>query len=163
MVSISKKTTKTIVKIGLLILFVYATYFFIQKGTKVYKSKDLKQNLENKITIAKNKTSNIKRQIVLLQQDRQRLQRVYVSQAELEKKIQNIYKRMSVFDYKLKFISAKKMCIDRYIIISQLTSSTKKGQKAGLGILKYLGETHKSGKSDTIYFTNFISKRKDKR
>ena len=76
-------------------------------------------------------------------------------------KIKDIYKRMSVLDYNLKFLNSKKMCIDNYIIVTQLTARSKEGLKAGEGILSYLGQMKKSESNNTIYFVNYISKPKD--
>ena len=55
------------------------------------------------------------------------------------------------------------MCLDRYIIIAQLTARSEKGIEAGEGILSYLGKIRKSQNNDTLYYVDYIAKPKDKK
>ena len=68
---------------------------------------------------------------------------------------------MSVFDYELNLLESKKMCIDRYVLITQLVSSSPEGLQAGEGILSYLGQIKKHETNKQVYFVDYISKPKD--
>jgi hypothetical protein len=68
---------------------------------------------------------------------------------------------MSILDYNLRYIDAKQMCIDRHILVTQVSSASEDGLKAALGILSYLGSIKKSDTNDTIYFVDYISKPKE--
>ena len=64
---------------------------------------------------------------------------------------------MSLLDYQLNYLDAKKMCIDRHIIIAQVSAQSENGLKAAEGILSYIGKIKKHDKNGTIYFVDYIS------
>jgi hypothetical protein len=53
------------------------------------------------------------------------------------------------------------MCVDRFILVTQLTSQSEKGIIAGEGILSYIGKVQKSDKNSSIYFVDYVSKAKE--
>ena len=53
---------------------------------------------------------------------------------------------MSVLDYELKYLDSKKMCIDRHIIVAQVSAQSENGLKAAEGILSYIGKIKKHDK-----------------
>lgn len=160
MVSISKKTASTITKIGLAILIVYTIGFAFYKVSSYYKTYFEKESLLQELQIKKNETNSLKRQTKINKRRIEDLKNSYIKKEELETRIKDIFRRMSVFDYNLKYLDAKNMCIDRFIIVTQLTSSSQEGIKAGEGILSYLGKIKKSDKNETIYFVDYITPRK---
>lgn len=67
---------------------------------------------------------------------------------------------MSLFDYQLNYIDAKKMCIDRYVLVVGVNAQSENGEKAAQGILSYLGNTKESETSNGIYFVDYVMKAK---
>lgn len=65
---------------------------------------------------------------------------------------------MSFIDFQLNYIDARKMCVDRYIIVARADYQSEKGLKAVEGILSYLGEIKKSENDENLYFVNYIAK-----
>jgi len=161
MISINRKRFNLIIKVGFVIFIAYIIGFFFFKLASFFKIAYEKDQLTNELQIKKQETLSLKRKIVNIKDDMKEVESRYIKKDELDSKIKDVYKRMSVLDYNLKFLDSKKMCIDNYIIITQLTARSKKGLNAGEGILSYLGQMKKSDKNNTIYFVNYISKPKD--
>lgn len=161
MISINNKRFKLIIKVGLIIFVAYVIGFFFFKLASFFKIVYEKEKLTKELQIKKQETLSLKRKVVNKKEKMKEIESSYIKKEELDSKIKDIYKRMSVLDYNLKYLNSKKMCIDNYIIVTQLTARSEKGLKAGEGILSYLGEMRKSEKNDTIYFVNYISKPKD--
>lgn len=65
---------------------------------------------------------------------------------------------MSILDYNLKFVDSKKMCIDRYVIIAEVSAQSEDGLQAAEGILSFLGAIKKSDNNDSIYYIDYTSK-----
>lgn len=86
---------------------------------------------------------------------------MYIQKEELETKVKEIFSRMSIFDYKINYIDARKMCVDRYIIVASVDYQDEKGLKAVEGILSYLGEIKKSESNENLYFVNYITKARE--
>lgn len=161
MISISNKTVSYISKIGLTILGIYTVGFFVYKTVIYYKIASEKANLEMVLQEKKDKTNKIKAEVELSKKKIETLEKNYIAKEELEVKVKDIFKRMSVLDYELKYLDAKRMCIDRHIIVAQLTAQSDNGIKAAEGILSYIGSIKKSDKNDTIYFIDYISTPKE--
>ncbi len=161
MISINNKRFKLIIKVGLFIFVAYLIGFFFFKLASFFKLVYEKEQLTKELQIKKQETLSLKRKVVKTKAKMVEIESKYIKKEEIDSKIKDIYKRMSVLDYNLKFLNSKKMCIDNYIIVTQLTARSKEGLKAGEGILSYLGEMKKSEKNNTIYFVNYISKAKD--
>ena len=68
---------------------------------------------------------------------------------------------MSVLDYEIKYLDSKKMCLDRYLIVTQVSAQSERGLQAAEGILSYIGDIKKSEKNDSIYFVDYISKARE--
>lgn len=161
MISISNKNTSLVVKIGLVVLVLYILGFVGYKAMSYYQISYQKDLLTKELNEKRNEKNNIKKKIELTKKRMKDIEKKYITKDELALKINDIFKRMSIFDYNLKYLDAQKMCVDRYILITQLTSNTKNGIKAGEGILSYIGEIKKSDKNETIYFVDYITKAKD--
>lgn len=161
MISINNKRFKLIVKVGLFIFVAYIIGFFFFKIASFFKLVYQKEQLTKELQIKKQETLSLKRRVENTKDKMLEVESKYIKKEELDNKIKDIYERMSVLDYNLKFLNSKKMCVDNYIIVTQLTAKSEKGLKAGEGILSYLGEMKKSEKNNTIYFVNYISKSKD--
>lgn len=161
MISINNKRFKTIVKIGIFILIAYLIGFFFFKLASFFQIMFEKDKLTKELQMKKQETISFKRQVVRKKEKIKDVEASYIKKEEIDKKVKDIFERMSVFDYNLKYLNSKKMCIDNYILVAQLTARSKEGLKAGEGILSYLGEIKKSDKNNTIYFVNYISKPKD--
>lgn len=161
MISIKNKRFKLIIKVGLIIFIAYIIGFLFFKLASFIKISFEKEQLTKELQIKKQETLSLKRKVVNKKADIKKVESSYIKKDELDSKIKDIYKRMSVLDYNLKFLNSKKMCIDNYIIVTQLTARSKEGLKAGEGILSYLGQMKKSESNNTIYFVNYISKPKD--
>ncbi len=163
MVSISKKTVSLVVKIGFTVLVLYTVGFMFYKIGSYYKTYYEKQKLMQELQIKKNETSSLKRQIKINKARIESVKNSYISKEELGIKIKDIFQRMSVFDYDLRYLDAKQMCVDRYILVTQLTYQSENGKTAGEGILSYIGEVQKSDKNESLYFVDYITKPKGNR
>lgn len=163
MVSLSKKTVSSLTRIGIISLVVYTVGFLFFKVGAYYKTYYEKDRLTQELQIKKNETNRITMQIEVNKKRIENLQNSYMTKEEIDLKIKDIFERMSIFDYKLKFLDSKKMCIDRYVLVTQLTADSENGIKAGEGILSYIGKVQKSEKNDSLYFVNYITIPKENR
>lgn len=158
MISLSNKKIKTFLKLGIIFLLLFAITHTTMKAVSYYKNSYEKEQLQLELKKLKHETINIRQQKNITKKRIENLKKRYIKKDELKTKVTDIFKRMSLFDYNLQYLDSKKMCIDRYVIVAQLTSKSQEGKKAGLGILKYIGETKQSQKSDSIYFIDYIAK-----
>ena len=161
MISISNKTVSYISKIGLSILGVYVIGFLAYKTIIYYKIANEKEKLEIVLQEKRNETNNLKSNVELSKKKIETLEKQYITKEELEIKVKDIFSRMSVLDYELKYLDSKKMCIDRYIIVVDLSAQSEGGLRAAQGILEYIGEIKKHETNDSIYFVNYISTPKE--
>ena len=163
MISMSKTKLKTFSKIVLFALLIYVLGFIIVKSATYYQTLVKKEQLEKDLRNKKIEFKKLKNDVKKVKEKTQNIENSYISQEELEKKVSKIFERMSILDYNLRYLNSKKMCIDRYIIIAQLTARSEKGIEAGEGILSYLGKVKKSQSNDTLYYVDYIAKPKDKK
>lgn len=161
MISISNKTVSYISKIGLSILGVYVIGFLAYKTIIYYKIANEKEKLEIVLQEKRNETNNLKSNVELSKKKIETLEKQYITKEELEIKVKDIFSRMSVLDYELKYLDSKKMCIDRHIIVVDLSAQSEGGLRAAQGILEYIGEIKKHETNDSIYFVNYISTPKE--
>lgn len=161
MISISSKTVSKINKIGIVFLVIYSLGFVFYKAGLYYKTYFEKEKLTNELQIKKSETEALKKKIEESKAKIEKVEKSYITKEELENKIKDIFTRMSLLDYQLNYLDAKKMCIDRYVIISQVTAQSEKGLQAAEGILGYIGQIKKHEKNDTIYFVDYISTPKE--
>lgn len=161
MISLSRKKVSIIAKLSLLILIIYSLGFISYRAITFYKIYFEKQTLTEQLQIKKNETNSLKRQVELSKKKIEDTQKKYITKEELELKVKDIFSRMSILDYNLKYIDSKKMCLDRYIIISQVSAQSENGLKAAEGILAYIGSVKKSEQNSTIYFVDYITKAKE--
>ena len=161
MISISNKTVSYISKFGLAFLGIYTIGFLAYKTIIYFKIANEKEILTQVLQEKRAETDNLKKQVELSKKKIETLEKHYIGKEELESKVKDIFSRMSVFDYDLKYLDSKKMCIDRYLIVTQVSAQSENGLKAALGILSYIGKTKKHEQNDTIYFIDYISMPKE--
>ncbi len=161
MISISSKTVSFITKIGLSILGIYSIGFFVYKTAIYYKIAAEKEKLEIVLQEKRAETDRLKNEVDSSKKKIENLEKQYITKEELEIKVKDIFNRMSLLDYQLNYLDAKKMCIDRHIIIAQVTAQSENGLKAAEGILSYIGKIKKHDTNDSIYFVDYISTPKE--
>lgn len=161
MISLSSKTVSNLSKMGLIVLVIYSIGLLIYKTGVYYTISAEKEKLTLLLQEKKAETNNLKKEVKLSKEKIEILEKEYIRKEELEPKIKEIFSRMSILDYELKYLDSKKMCIDRYLIITQVTAESENGLKAALGILSYIGKIKKHDENDTIYFVDYISAKKE--
>lgn len=162
MISVSKKNVSLILRISVKVFIAWFFVFLSYKVYDYYKNYFEKERLEKELVLKKEKTNQLKTEIKLLEEKTKKVEESYINKEELEKKVKGIFGRMSVLDYNIRYLDAKKMCIDRHIIITQVIAPTEQSLKAAQGVISYLGEIKQSDKNKSIYFIDYISKPKDK-
>jgi len=161
MISISNKTVSYISRVGLLILAVYTIIFLAYKTIIYYKIKIEKEQLEIVLQEKRVETNSLKSRVDTSKNKIETVEKQYISKEELETKVKEIFERMSVLDYEIKYLDSKKMCLDRYLIVTQVSAQSEKGLQAAEGILSYIGDIKKSEKNESIYFVDYISKARE--
>lgn len=161
MISINANKLKTFSKVTILLLVLYIIGFTVLKAATYYQTQKKKEYLAQELQNKKIEYSKLKLEVNKVKKQTQNVKDSYITKDELEKKVSEIFKRMSVLDYNLKYLNSKEMCVDRHIIIAQLTARSDKGIIAGEGILSYLGEIRKSDANETLYFVDYIAKPKE--
>ena len=68
---------------------------------------------------------------------------------------------MSLLDYQIDYMDSKKICIDRYVLITKVNYESENGKQAVEGILNFIGETVQSEGNDKLYFVDYIAQPKD--
>lgn len=162
MISISKNKLSKLTKIGLGVLVVYTVGFLALKTVSFIKYYYEKEQLTLEIKEKQEKSVEMKQKIDNMKVKLENVQKAYISQDELEQKLKGIFSRLSLSDYKLRYVTSTKLCIDRYAIMVELNATTSNGLKAGEGILSYLGKITKSKDKDNIYFVDYTMKAGDK-
>lgn len=160
MISISSKKLSIISKLTISILILYILAFFSHRVITYYKVYFEKEALTNDLQLKKNETNSLKRQVENSKKKIENIEKSYITKEELEPKVKEIFQRMSILDYDLKYVDAQKMCIDRFIIVSQVSAQSEDGLKAAEGILGYIGNIKKSDSNNAIYFIDYITKPK---
>ena len=161
MISISNKTVSYISRIGLTILGVYTLGFLSYKTIIYYKIAFEKEKLEIVLQEKRVETNSLKSKVEASKNKIETVEKQYISKEELEKRVKEIFERMSILDYEIKYLDSKKMCLDRYIIVTQISAQSEKGLQAAEGILSYIGDIKKSEKNESIYFVDYISKARE--
>ena len=160
MISISNKNVSLITKIGFVVLVLYIIGFISYKAAAYYQTSYKKELLTKELQEKRNETSSLKRKVVKTKKKIEKTKTKYITKDELEIKIKDIFKRYSVLDYDLKYLDSKMMCIDRFVLVTQLVANSEKGLKAGEGILSYIGDVKISDSNETIYFVDYVTKAK---
>lgn len=162
MISISQNKLSKITQIGLGILVVYTVGFLAVKTVAFIQYYYEKEQLTLEIKEKQEKSVEMKQKIEDMKAKLENVQKAYISQEELEQKLKGIFSRLSLSDYKLRYMTSTKLCIDRYAIMVELNATTANGLKAGEGILSYLGKITKSRDKENIYYVDYIMKAGDK-
>lgn len=160
MISISSKKLAVITKVSLTVLLVYTLFFITYRVTAYYKIYFEKERLTLELQDTKKQVNDLKIKVDDSKRKLQNLEESYFTKEEIEAKLKDIFSRMSLFDYQLNYIDAKKMCIDRYVLVVGLNAQSENGEKAAQGILSYLGNTKESETSNGIYFVDYVMKAK---
>lgn len=163
MISIANKTVSYISKVGLTILVGYTILFLAYKTIIYYKIAIEKEQLEVVLQEKRVETNNLKSKVEASKNKIEAVEKQYITKEELETKVKDIFGRMSILDYEIKYLDSKKMCLDRYLIVTQVNAETEKGLQAAEGILSYIGKIKKSEKNDSIYFVDYVSKAREMR
>lgn len=163
MISIANKTVSYISKVGLTILVGYTILFLAYKTIIYYKIAIEKEQLEVVLQEKRVETNNLKSKVEASKNKIEAVEKQYITKEELETKVKDIFGRMSILDYEIKYLDSKKMCLDRYLIVTQVSAETEKGLQAAEGILSYIGKIKKSEKNDSIYFVDYVSKAREMR
>lgn len=161
MISIANKTVSYISKVGLTILVGYTILFLAYKTIIYYKIAIEKEQLEVVLQEKRVETNNLKSKVEASKNKIEAVEKQYISKEELETKVKDIFERMSVLDYEIKYLDSKKMCLDRYLIVTQVSAQSEKGLQAAEGILSYIGNIKKSEKNESIYFVDYVSKARE--
>ena len=161
MISIANKTVSYISKVGLSILAGYVILFFAYKTIIYYKIAIEKEQLEVVLQEKRVETNNLKTKVEASKSKIETVEKQYITKEELETRVKDIFERMSILDYEIKYLDSKKMCLDRYLIVTQVSAQSEKGLQAAEGILSYIGNIKKSGINDSIYFVDYVSKARE--
>ena len=125
MISISNKRISLISKITISVLILYILAFFSHRIITYYKVYFEKEALINDLQLKRNETASLKRLVDNSKKKIDNIEKSYITKEELEPKVKEIFQRMSILDYDLKYVDAQKMCIDRFIIVSQLSAQSE--------------------------------------
>ncbi len=128
-----------------------------------YKISIEKEQLEVVLQEKRVEPNNLKSKVEASKKKIEAVEKQYITKEELETKVKDIFGRMSILDYEIKYLDSKKMCLDRYLIVTQVSAETEKGLQAAEGILSYIGKIKKSEKNDSIYFVDYVSKAREMR
>jgi len=158
MISLSKKRIIKISKLSIILFLVYILFFFLISGFEYYKMYNEKVSLTKELDEKREVTNRIKDNIQNIKDKTNLVKSSYASKEEIDKKLKSIFNNFSLVDYNLSLIDTKQMCIDRYILIVDLESTTELGKIAGKRILEYLGEVKQRDEFENIYFVDYIQK-----
>lgn len=161
MISIANKTVSYISKVGLTILVGYTILFLAYKTIIYYKIAIEKEQLEIVLQEKRVETNNLKSKVETSKNKIETVEKQYITKEELETRVKDIFERMSILDYEIKYLDSKKMCLDRYLIVTQVSAESEKGLQAAEGILSYIGNVKKSEINDSIYFVDYVSKARE--
>lgn len=158
MISLSKKRIIKISKLSIILFLVYILFFFLISGFEYYKMYNEKVSLTKELDKKREVTNRIKDNIQNIKDKTNLVKSSYASKEEIDNKLKSIFNNFSLVDYNLSLIDTKQMCIDRYILIVDLESTTELGKIAGKKILEYLGEVKQRDEFENIYFVDYIQK-----
>ncbi|AXX84723.1 hypothetical protein [Aliarcobacter skirrowii] len=163
MISLSKKRIIKISKLSIILFLVYILFFFLISGFEYYKMYNEKVSLTKELDEKREVTNRIKDNIQNIKDKTNLVKSSYASKEEIDNKLKSIFNNFSLVDYNLSLIDTKQMCIDRYILIVDLESTTELGKIAGKKILEYLGEVKQRDEFENIYFVDYIQKPRENR
>ena len=157
MISISTKKISFINKIVFILVAIYSLIFISYRLVEYYNRHNKVDILSQELKINKEKTKELKNKISLIKKRIKDVKKQYTTEKELESKVKGIFQRMSVLDYQINYLGAKKMCIDRYLLITEVDAQSEEGLTAAKGILSYIGNIKKSEDYDSVYFVDYIA------
>lgn len=163
MISLSKKRIIKISKLSIILFLVYILFFFLISGFEYYKMYNEKVSLTKELDKKREVTNRIKDNIQNIKDKTNLVKSSYASKEEIDNKLKSIFNNFSLVDYNLSLIDTKQMCIDRYMLIVDLESTTELGKIAGKKILEYLGEVKQRDEFENIYFVDYIQKPRENR
>lgn len=163
MISLSKKRIIKTSKLSIILFLVYILFFFLISGFEYYKMYNEKVSLTKELDEKREVTNRIKDNIQNIKDKTNLVKSSYASKEEIDNKLKSIFNNFSLVDYNLSLIDTKQMCIDRYMLIVDLESTTELGKIAGKKILEYLGEVKQRDEFENIYFVDYIQKPRENR
>lgn len=161
MISVSSKSLKNITKTVVIGVFAYSILYLAGTLKEYYDAYKEKERLTNELQIKRDETALVKQRINKTKENIEKVENSYLKQEEVEEKVKEIYKRVSLLDYQIDFLDSKKMCIDRYVLISRISYESDNGKQAATGILNFLGKSLQSEADENLYFVDYIAKPKD--
>lgn len=161
MISVSGKSLGKITKIVLIGLFAYSVIYLASTLKEYYETYKEKERLTIELQMKKDETTIVKININKTKEEIQKVENSYLKQEELAEKVKEVFSRISLLDYQIEYLDSKKMCIDRYILITKINYESEKGKQAALGILNFLGNSLQSDSDESIYFVDYIAKPKE--
>lgn len=161
MISVSSKSLKNISKVIIIGLLIYSALYLAGTLKDYYDAYKEKERLTNELQFKRDETTLVKQRINKTKENIEKVENSYLKQEEVEIKVKEIFKRVSLLDYQIDFLDSKKMCIDRYILISRISYESDNGRQAATGILNFLGKSLQSDSDENLYFVDYIAKPKD--
>ena len=161
MISVSGKSLKNITKIVVIGVFTYSLLYLASTLKEYYETYKEKERLTIELQVRKDETLAVKEKINKTKEDIQKVENSYLKQDELANKVTEIFKRVSLLDYQIDYMDSKKICIDRYVLITKVNYESENGKQAIEGILNFIGETVQSEGNDKLYFVDYIAQPKD--
>lgn len=161
MISVSSKSLKNITKTVVIGVFAYSILYLAGTLKEYYEAYKEKERLTNELQFKRDETSLVKQKINSTKENLEKVENSYLKQEEIEAKVKEIFTRVSLLDYQIDFLDSKKMCIDRYLLITRINYESEKGKQAANGILKFLGKTVQSDSDENLYFVDYIARPKD--
>lgn len=157
MFSINQKTVNKITFLFITILITYLSYFASIKYQEYKTSVVLKKNL---IEIDRLKKLSFDK-MMKVNEEYLNLNKVYGSEDDVKDNLKEIFVKLSNKNNYIQLISLKKLCIDRYLVIINLTSYNEEYITMVNGFFNKLGQTVQSKKNDKIYYIDYIINTKE--
>ena len=157
MISISAKKLSFINKTVFILVAIYSLIFISYTLVEYYRIYNKKNSISQELQTKKNETKVLKNKVSLVKKKIKDVKKQYLTEKELESKVKGIFQRMSIFDYQINYLGAKKMCIDRYLLITEVDAQSEEGLTAAKGILSYLGNIKKSEDYESVYFVDYMA------
>lgn len=161
MISVSGKSLKNITKLVVIGVFTYSLLYLASTLKEYYETYKEKERLTIELQVKKDETLAVKEKINKTKDDMQKVENSYLKQDELANKVTEIFKRVSLLDYQIDYVDSKKICIDRYVLITKVNYESENGKQAATGILNFLGKSLQSEGDENLYFVDYIAQPKD--
>lgn len=160
MINLSKERLILLTKIILGIIIVYTLIISSMKLYVAYQLSKKTNTIIEEIKLKKSHSKKTKQRVHDIQNKITLLNNNYKSKKELEEQISIVFERVSILDYNIQLLDTKKMCIDRYFLVTSITANSEEDKKSALSIISYLGNVHQNQENENLYFIDFINEKK---